>query len=84
MAYFEGHSIYKTDCTNFRWKYVNYDKTVSYDSYYSGGSRLYAPHCTKLEVENMMWRPVARPCDGCQYYELGIERGPAPPGGYKI
>lgn len=84
MAYYNGHSVYQTDCVNFDWKYVNYDKTVCYDSLYSGGNRLYAPYCGIMDAISMMWRPVGEPCSGCPYYEAGIEKGSVPPGGYKV
>ena len=84
MAYFEGHSLYQTDCNFFGWKFVNYDKTVCYDSYYSGGSRLYAPDCSELLAVQMFQRPIDKPCSGCPYYEPGIEKGNAPPGGYNV
>lgn len=84
MAYLEGHSLYQTDCNFFSWKFVNYDKTVSYDSYYSGGSRLWAPDCGEIEAQDMFFRPVSRPCEGCPFYDLGVEKGQAPPGGYNV
>lgn len=84
MAYFEGHSLYQTDCTYFSWKFVNYGPEVNYDALYSGGSRLYAPLCTNPNAVEMMWRPVAQPCDGCPYYEEGTESGATPPGGYDV
>lgn len=84
MAYLNGHSSYKTDCINFKWKFVNYDKTVQYESIYSGGNRLYAPECLKSEAYKNFMRPVANPCEGCPYYQQGEEKGLIPPGGYNI
>ena len=84
MAYLEGHSLYQTNCIYFRWKFVNYDKHVQYESMYSGGSRLYAPECSHAETQDMFFRPIAEPCDGCPYYEEGDEQGSVPPGGYNV
>ena len=85
MAYFEGHSLYRTNCKSFKWKFVNYDKTVAYDSMYSGGSRLYAPDCSEGDLTyNMFFRPIDEPCLDCPYYEEGDEKGSSPPGGYNV
>lgn len=84
MAYYEGHSLYRTDCIYFNWKFVNYDKNVNYDSFYSGGNRLYAPECSNQLAVVMFLRPVSEPCDNCPYYEQSIEKGKTPPGGYNI
>lgn len=84
MAYLDGHSKYKTNCSYFRWKFVNYDKTVQYESFYSGGNRLYAPECLLPETQEMFYRPLSEPCDGCPYYAEGEEQGLIPPGGYNV
>ena len=84
MAYLDGHSTYQTDCVNFDWRFVNYGKDIIYDSMYSGGSRLYAPSCSLQETQQMFYRPVLTPCEGCPYYEQGTEKGRIPPGGYKV
>ena len=84
MAYYKGHSLYHTDCTYFNWKFVNYDKGISYGSFYSGGSRLYAPECAKQEAVSMFLRPVSEPCSGCPYYSQSTEKGKVPPGGYDV
>ena len=84
MAYYEGHSLYQTDCEFFNWKFVNYDKTSDYGSMFSGGSRLYIPECGVEEAVDMFYRPIPKPCEGCPFYKKGTDKGQSPPGGYNV